>query len=480
METPHTYGSLPAGGLFITRIALALLLAVTVLSAAPAEAADARPLVVGIDRDYAPFAFVDSQGHPAGYDVELMLLIGQRIGREVEFRPNDWTAVVASLERGEVDLVTGMLYTETRSRVFDFSLPFNIDTVVIFVRKGSSVRDYRDLDGKNIAMLRGDALVESFIKTNGLKVHLDYFPTHPDALRALNEGRHDLSIAPYQVGMEAIRIHGLANLTDTGPVINSMPYRIGARKGRAELIARIDEAIGEILSSIENARLKSKWFRHRREEFTWQTILRYMLPIMLPVVFLMLFTWVYFLRKTVRSQTAEIMKYHDRLVYQATIDSLTGIFNRRHWFAGSEKEFAKALRKGTPLTVLMIDIDDFKSVNDSLGHAAGDAVLQRIASVVPTCLRSYDLLGRYGGEEFVALLPDTSLDQGCRIAERIRTSVAEDEIDTGGREVRCTVSVGVAEMASLDDSLYSLIKRADAALYEAKRQGKNRICRSAD
>lgn len=157
-------------------------------------------------------------------------------------------------------------------------------------------------------------------------------------------------------------------------------------------------------------------------------------------------------------------------------DPLTGAFNRRHFFVVGERRFAHALLALEPVCVLLLDVDNFKAINDAHGHAAGDRVLIEVARACKASLRDADLLARYGGEEFVALLPATDLPQALLIAERVRTSVAESYVVTdAGAAVQPTVSVGVALRAGALRSFDGLLAQADAAMYEAKRGGKNRV-----
>jgi diguanylate cyclase (GGDEF)-like protein len=160
----------------------------------------------------------------------------------------------------------------------------------------------------------------------------------------------------------------------------------------------------------------------------------------------------------------------------AVTDPLTGAFNRRHFFVVGERRFAHSRQALEPVCVLLLDVDNFKSINDQHGHATGDRVLIEVARACKVSLRDADLLARYGGEEFVALLPATDLPEALQVAERVRTSVADTQVATdGGAVVRPTVSVGVAMLAAGLVSFDGLLAQADAAMYDAKRSGKNRV-----
>ncbi len=157
-------------------------------------------------------------------------------------------------------------------------------------------------------------------------------------------------------------------------------------------------------------------------------------------------------------------------------DSLTGLFNHRYTMELLARETERGERYPQSLGLLMIDIDHFKSVNDSLGHLAGDAVLREVTRVIAAGLRSVDSLGRYGGEEFVAVLPHTPLDQARAIAERVRASVEQAAITVQGRSVPVTVSIGVASHPSpAVATAADLVRAADQALYLAKQGGRNRV-----
>lgn len=158
----------------------------------------------------------------------------------------------------------------------------------------------------------------------------------------------------------------------------------------------------------------------------------------------------------------------------ATTDSLTGAANRRHFMELAEREVLRAHRYKHPTCLLALDVDHFKSINDTRGHAAGDDALQRLVGALRHQLRQTDILGRMGGEEFLVLLPETTAKDAMDIAERLRHAIAQLVVHSPGQPFRMTISVGVAEQAG-NETLQRLIIRADMALYAAKRAGRNRV-----
>jgi len=159
----------------------------------------------------------------------------------------------------------------------------------------------------------------------------------------------------------------------------------------------------------------------------------------------------------------------------ASRDFLTGVSNRRHFFERAREEHARSRRYEKPLSVLMLDIDHFKRINDCYGHARGDEVLKAFCEAGRSQLREVDLLARIGGEEFAVLLPETDASGARIVAERLRQFVAGLKVGTEGAEIRWTISIGVAALVPADATIEECLKRADKALYRAKEGGRNRV-----
>lgn len=169
----------------------------------------------------------------------------------------------------------------------------------------------------------------------------------------------------------------------------------------------------------------------------------------------------------------QLKQSRDRLEQLSTIDSLTQLANRKHVMEKLSTHLERFRRHGTPFSVLLLDVDRFKTINDSLGHVVGDKVLFDLGSTLARLLRAVDLAGRYGGEEFLIILDETRGKEALQTAERIRLAIETSEVDAAESAVTFTVSIGVAEVGAGEDE-DSLIMRADTALYRAKREGRNR------
>jgi diguanylate cyclase (GGDEF)-like protein len=167
---------------------------------------------------------------------------------------------------------------------------------------------------------------------------------------------------------------------------------------------------------------------------------------------------------------------HDAVAHAAQTDALTGLFNRGALLERLERELERSRRYGRSLAVIFFDLDRFKNLNDTYGHQFGDRVLRDLARIATRTVRGIDLIGRYGGEEFVAVLPETDGAQALVVAERLRTNVARHRLDLpGGEEVRATISAGVAVFPADATTMDTLIRIADTALYAAKAAGRNRV-----
>lgn len=172
------------------------------------------------------------------------------------------------------------------------------------------------------------------------------------------------------------------------------------------------------------------------------------------------------------------LQYHEAVYSMMTRDGLTGTLNKRSFLEILHREFCRAAHRSTPLSLILFDIDHFKSVNDTWGHMAGDEVLQEMGRRVQSVLAEHDVFARYGGEEFAILLPDVVVSEATEIAERCRHHVEATPFTTSAGPLEVTISAGAADMSRVTDlqTESQLIQLADQQLYAAKRGGRNRVC----
>jgi diguanylate cyclase len=180
------------------------------------------------------------------------------------------------------------------------------------------------------------------------------------------------------------------------------------------------------------------------------------------------------MREALFNRGNELKKAHARIEELAQVDELTGLLNRRYIMRSLNEELARAQRVGIPCAVAIIDLDLFKRINDQFGHPVGDEVLRTFAITLSANVRAIDRLGRYGGEEFLLILPDTPCDQAVRTLDRLRSIVSEVDWTILSGMMNVTMSAGVSEVRR-EDSAEDILARADAALYRAKDAGRNQV-----
>ena len=174
-----------------------------------------------------------------------------------------------------------------------------------------------------------------------------------------------------------------------------------------------------------------------------------------------------------RPLLSSVSALHRRLERATNMDAMTGLLNRRAFDLVAAQQFDISRRYGRPLSILILDIDRFKEVNDTYGHAVGDCVIKQISSLLHDFSRSADFVARIGGEEFVVVCPDTKQERAYILAENLRSRIATSSVDNAPGPRQVTTSIGIAELSPEDDSVSALMKRADDALYQAKRGGRN-------
>lgn len=179
--------------------------------------------------------------------------------------------------------------------------------------------------------------------------------------------------------------------------------------------------------------------------------------------------------RLLQQEIAERERLESSLRHLAQTDALTGLKNRRSFLEVAEQALRQSQRTGAPLALCMLDIDHFKAINDNLGHAAGDAVLVQVAALCTHQLREQDLIGRYGGEEFIIALPNTDAEDAILIAERLRARIEQYRLGGIGEALGLTVTIGISQLAEGEETLDAALQRADHALYEGKREGRNRL-----
>ncbi|MFP4047363.1 MAG: transporter substrate-binding domain-containing protein [Bacteroidales bacterium] len=264
-----------------------------------------KKIVVGGDFDYKPFTYLDNAGQAKGFDVDIIKYIADENKIELEFRFTTWDQALENLEKGEVDVLLSVLYTDQRDTVFDYTIPYNEDYYGIFVRKDSELNDVSDLSQKQIIALEGDASITRFIKPMALFKNTTAVESLPEAIRLLSEGKGDAVLAPYSIGMEAIEDLNIQNVKVDGPSIMPILYRFAVKEGNSQLLSMLNDGIDHVKVSEEKENLLKKWDFHKRNEVSLEKVISYvgigLIPLLLTIALLIL--WTKTLRRSVAKQT---------------------------------------------------------------------------------------------------------------------------------------------------------------------------------
>jgi diguanylate cyclase (GGDEF)-like protein len=325
------------------------------------------------------------------------------------------------------------------------------------------------LEGRSPALLTGMAANELYLISFAMQLMgLQWFVMRKPIRYAWPWVLSGLAIVAYTVMFVARIPHG-GNIVNTSSIaICGASAWVLLRHGGAP-VSRVS---GVILSAEVMVMSYRAWLTNLRYTQPWETVHAQTDP-----------RWVYSLAAMALLTTCMVMCYLWYLVTELNIelaelartDPLTGALNRRAMEEAALRETSRSMRHGNPLCMIVLDVDHFKLLNDTRGHAAGDCALQALVGQARTMLRANDLLARTGGEEFTLLLPDTSSATGLVVAERMRQAIENLEVMFENKPIRFTVSAGVAQFDSLLGGWESMMRRADSAMYDAKEHGRNAV-----
>ncbi len=276
---------------------------------APLEAQSRRTLVIGGDANYPPYEFLDEEGKPAGYNVDLSRALAAHLGMPVEIRLGEWNEIRDALARGEIDAIHGMFYLPERRATFDFSAPHTVVSHAVVTRRdGPDLRTLADLAGRRVIVMRGD-IMEDVARTHGLGDRLTVAGSLTEVLRLLASGAHDAALVARIPALACIAAGRLNNLRVPEESVFSPEYCYAVRQGDAALLARLDEALSAVKASGDYRRIYTKWLGvHEQRGTDWLTIIRYVALALIPVFLLLLgsMLWSRALRRQVTQRTAEL------------------------------------------------------------------------------------------------------------------------------------------------------------------------------
>ena len=419
-----------------------------------------KSVTLCVDPDWVPYERIDARGRHVGIAADLLALVSARTGIEFELVPTrDWNESLEYSKAGRCKVLSFLNQSPERSSWLIFTTPLFSDPNVFITREEHPfISDPATLEDESIVFPEGTAM-EGMVRERYPNLQIKIVKSEDEALDMVSARRSSMTMRSLIVAAYTIRKNGLFNLKIAGQLplyINHL--RMGVIKSEGVLRNILDKGVQSITPQ-EKGRVVNQ-----HVSINMQTMIdpRWLVTGggLAAIIAALWGYWTYRLRKL-----------NAALLHLSNTDSLTGLANRQKLSSCMAEAMIRSHQHSLPFSVMLFDLDNFKKVNDTFGHLAGDAVLQALRFIAAKALRPQDTPGRWGGEEFLVLLPDTASDEAVALAEKLRNSVDEYEFPDG---LHCTISIGVAQMLP-GDTPVSLVHRADTALYRAKKEGKNRV-----
>ncbi|NTV51032.1 MAG: EAL domain-containing protein [Geobacteraceae bacterium] len=444
-------------------------------------AAEQSKVRVGVEQN-PPLSYFDRFHRPAGLMVDLLSYAAIQDGRQLEYVPCVWGACLEQLYRGEIDLIATIAHSSERAQLYDFTSTTVLNLWgQLYVGEHSTISSYLDLNGKRIALVNNETHAIAFrdlIKQFGLHTSYVVVDNFYEVFDAIQSGRADAGV----VGrLFALAKEDSYKVKATQILFNPREIRYAATKGKhSQLLADIDRHLALLQGDHQSYYYQSleRWLGITQKgglPVWFNPLLMIGGTALLLVVVIALALRSQVKRRTLHleKEIEERKRYEVQLVRQATYDSLTNLPNRVLLCDRLEQALVRAARQGTVVPVMLIDLDNFKYVNDTLGHDVGDDLLRLVALRLREAIRDNDTVARLGGDEFVVLPTDLiNDDDTITIAEKLQETLAAP-FKLGEQEYFVTFSMGVAMFPQDGNTGEELMKYADAAMYHAKEQGKN-------
>ncbi len=438
-----------------------------------------QSLDVCVDPDWMPFEAMINNQH-TGIASDYLALFDELTSYSFNIKTSDtWQESIEKLKQGKCDLTLLLNRSFEREKFLSFSMPYFFGPNVLVSKADVPfMQDVNAVGDMSLGIVSGYRLLEEIPKYYP-NVNIKVVESEEAGLIAVDEGRLDVFVGSlYSINLSMERLN-LSSLRINGWVSIQDKLRIGFTKDNENLVPVFNQAIDKITAAQHNDIL-TKWSNVKVVQNTNYTL--FYIIFGLGAAIFIVFLWRHMLSLKVlmalSSKNAELDKIRQALEkankdleYLSFHDNLTTLYNRHYFLTNLQSHMAQAHRQKGASALLMIDLDHFKKINDECGHGIGDKILKQFAEVILASLRAGDVVARWGGEEFIILLPESNKDDSISFAKRLTIRLAEYNFEQG---INVTMSIGVGQLKSSDD-IDSWIERADDALYKAKENGRNRI-----
>lgn len=424
-------------------------------------------IAVCVDPAWMPYESINEQGKHIGLAADFMQVFASKIGTPIELvATKAWPESLDYARARKCDILSLLNKTPERSEYLNFTESYLNATVVMVAREDVVYLDgFNALSGRTLGIVKG-YVYESHVRANYPDVRLVYVDNFDEALRRVSNGELFAAVDSLLIATHHMQALGLSNLKIAGQTDFVHKLRVGVRNDDPQLLFIMQKAL-DAVSQVERNDILQRWFTVRFEHGTDYMILWQVLG-----GGAVLFVFMFYRSYVQHRFNHKLKTKNVELEYLSQTDPLTGVYNRLKTDALLDQEFERSRRYNRSLSVVMFDLDFFKQVNDTHGHQTGDRVLVAASALVQAHIRKHDVLGRWGGEEFLILCPETDVQGAERLAENLRQQL---EILDLGEVGAITASFGIAQLGRTED-VKRLIGYVDNALYEAKKTGRNRVC----
>ena len=427
-------------------------------------------LTVVIDDNYPPLIFRDENGQLRGLRKDMWDLWSLKTGIPVILKAMDWNLALEAMKAGRADVVDTVFMTEPRRQLYDFSAPYNsIDVSIFFNRDLSGIDGVETLRGFTIGVKAGDACV-TWLRDHGVGEVRPYSNYEALTNAAIRREIQLFCLDQPPAKYFLIRSNHVDDFRYTKPLYTGQMHW-AVRKGDVVTFAEVSQGFDKI-SYAEQRDLERRWYgRQILGGLDWREYGRWLLLGAVALVALIVWNWM--LRRQVSIRTRTLAAANVKLEYLAHHDLLTGLPNRLHLQEILRDIISLADQSGQMIAVILIDLDRFKAVVDSLGHAVGDAVLKIVADRLTSCFAAPSVISRDGGDEFLVLIRTESVkDKVMDMIGAFHRKMA-NPIKIGENEFVITLSSGIAVYPADGGDFDTLLKKADMAMYHAKGAGRN-------
>ncbi|OEJ68885.1 transporter substrate-binding domain-containing diguanylate cyclase [Magnetovibrio blakemorei] len=416
-----------------------------------------------IDPDWMPYEKFDADGKHIGMTADYFDAFALRIGKPIHVvKTKTWPQSLDAARKRVCDIMSLVMKTEERRAYLDFTAPYLVSPMVIATHPHAPfIADIPSIGDHVVGIVKGYAFVSVF-RHRYPDIHVVEVNNINDGLDKVRNGELFGMIDTLATIGYAIQQNYIGELKIVGKFEDTLNLSVGVRNDAPELLSIFNKVI-DSLTPEQHRAIRNAWISVHYEEAPDYTLLIQVIIAFMIISVLMVYWQI------------QLRKHNAVLERLSNTDRLTGLFNRLKLDEMMEMRHAEFARFGRPFSIILLDIDNFKLVNDRFGHQMGDRVLVKAASLLKDQSRTVDSVGRWGGEEFLIICPETRAEGAKVQAEYIRAAFKSTDFGTGDT---ITVSLGIAEMGE-GEGVKDVILRADAALYTGKNNGRDQVCVAA-